>query len=598
MFACDRVTIVGKGVTVDEDASNLIEKSREIILTKPDSGLVIIERALKLADKGNWPDTARSDLHFLKGVGLYCKDSLESSLQQFKLALQEATSAGAYNKLARIHVEISKIFEVFSDSENAIFHLEEAIRVSDSLGTNSDKANAMMRLGGIFNDQGEFEEAARVMVNALELTEKLGDLHSMCALCTNISNTFSALGNDKVSLEYARKALEVAKTACDTPNIAVALLNLGILHRGSSSDSARIYYEATLELQLNHSLPENKLKTLFNLGNLYWDQKDLKKAAQLYDSVLVISSGIPMPQGIIMALSGKAAVASESGHYDQAVALYSRALKMADSLEYKALKLQLAEHRYFTDFNNGRKAAALQSLSDWMLLKDSMAVNEKTNAVHTIEKRYQIQRREMEISRLQEARHWQEMKVRDNRIIAVLSVLSAVIAALMAYFYASLSRKRKEAYRLLMQQYEETSRRHALEVKQLLVSTTQPDGPEASPARELIRKIHDWFQTDRPYLDPQLKVDQLAEKLGVSYRMLNTALKEVEGSTFNRFINRYRVEAVIQMFKQPEFDMIKTQAIAENAGFGSVNSFYEVFQEITGMQPGQFRKMLAEKRDD
>jgi len=72
----------------------------------------------------------------------------------------------------------------------------------------------------------------------------------------------------------------------------------------------------------------------------------------------------------------------------------------------------------------------------------------------------------------------------------------------------------------------------------------------------------------------------------------------VEGSTFNRFINRYRVEAVIQMFKQPEFDMIKTQAIAENAGFGSVNSFYEAFQEITGMQPGQFRKMLAEKRDD
>jgi methylphosphotriester-DNA--protein-cysteine methyltransferase len=44
--------------------------------------------------------------------------------------------------------------------------------------------------------------------------------------------------------------------------------------------------------------------------------------------------------------------------------------------------------------------------------------------------------------------------------------------------------------------------------------------------------------------------------------------------------------------------MIKTQAIAENAGFGSVNSFYEAFQEITGMQPGQFRKMLAEKRDD
>jgi AraC-like DNA-binding protein len=563
----------------------------------PDISLAILDSVRIMSEGLKLPDTTWCDYHIIRGMALYYSDSVESSIRSFRQALENAEGIKSGFHTAKTCLEISEPLQLLSENEAATRYLERAVHIFDSLGMAASSASAKVRLGAAYGMNGRFEAAARAFIEADEVLSNDEERNpgALGALYTNISNNFAAIGSETESGAYAKKALEMSEMAKDTPNIAIALTNLGVYYRYTHPDSALIYYRRAAGLQRTI---ENRLSTLYNLANIYLDQKDFVRANTLFDSVLVISESIPMPKGVVMALSGKATAASESGQYDKSVTLLTRAQKMADSLGYRDLVLRFAQARYYVDMKNGRKAAALQSLSDWMLLKDSMAVNEKTNAVHTIEKKYQIQRREMEISRLQEARHWQEMKVRDNRIIAMLSVLSAVIAALMAYFYASLSRKRREAYRLLMQQYEETSRRHALEVKQLLVSTVQPDGQEASPARELVRKIHELFQTGRPYLDSQLKVDQLAEKLGVSYRTLNNALKEVEGSTFNRFINRYRVEAVIQMFKQPEFDMIKTQAIAENAGFGSVNSFYEAFQEITGMQPGQFRKMLAEKRDD
>jgi AraC-like DNA-binding protein len=584
-------------ISAVRETDRLILEAGKEAGNRPDSALRKLNSVLAMSAELTLPDTTWCNYYISRATALYYGDSLEASIQCFRLALEKANEAKSGCHKARVYMEMSEPLQLLSEQEAATGYLEKAVHIFDSLGMAASSASAKVRLGAAYGMNGQFEAAARAFIEADEVLSNDEERNpgALGALYTNISNNFAAIGSEAESGVYARKALEMSEMAKDTPNIAIALTNLGVYYRYTHPDSALIYYQRAAGLQRTI---ENRLSTLYNLANIYLDQKNFVRANTLFDSVLVISESIPMPKGVVMALSGKATAASESGDYNKSTAFLKRAQKMADSLGFRDLQLRFAQARYYVDIKNGRNTAALQSLRDWMLLKDSMAVNEKTNAVHTIEKKYQIQRREMEISRLQEARHWQEIKVRDNRIIAILSVLSAVIAALMAYFYASLSRKRKEAYRLLMQQYEETSRRHALEVKQLLVSTTQPDGQEASPARELVRKIHELFQTGRPYLDSQLKVDQLAEKLGVSYRTLNNALKEVEGSTFNRFINRYRVEAVIQMFKQPEFDMIKTQAIAENAGFGSVNSFYEAFQEITGMQPGQFRKMLAEKRDD
>ena len=578
-------------ISAVRETDRLILEAGEEAGNRPDSALKKLNSVLAMSAELTLPDTTWCNYYISRATALYYGDSLEASIQCFRLALEKANEAKSGCHKARVYMEMSEPLQLLSEQEAATGYLEKAVHIFDSLGMAASSASAKVRLGAAYGINGQFEEAARAFIEADEVLSNYEERNpgALSALYINISNNFASIGSEVESGVYAKKALEMAEMAKDTPNIAIALTNLGVYYRYTHPDSALIYYRRAAGLQRTI---ENRLSTLYNLANIYLDQKDFVRANTLFDSVLVISESIPMPKGVVMELSGKATAASESGDYNKSTAFLKRAQKMADSLGFRDLQLRFAQARYYVDIKNGRNTAALQSLRDWMSLKDSMAVNEKTNAVHAIEKKYQIQRREMEISRLQETRKWQEEQVSDNRTIAILALIIAIVAILFAYFYAHRSKTRREAYRQLIEKYEEYSRRHAQEVTRL----SQPAGREQDNAsRQLVKRIHELFQKEQPYLDPGLKVDTLAEKLGVSYRTLNNALKEVEGSTFVKLINRYRVEAVIGMFRQPEFDVIKTQAIAQQAGFGSVNAFYEAFQEITGVQPSHFRKILAEK---
>ena len=597
LAGCDAgVSVAGfADENTNQQVNRLVRDAEVIAFTYPDSALTMLDRAVAMGEAHNLPDTTWSSIYFLKGQSLYYKDSLETSVHNLRLALGKAAEAGSLRHLANTHFEISKPFQIRTEHDSAIFHLKEAVHLYDSLGLKIRSARAKVYLGGILVEKCQYEAAAKVLIEADEILST-GDAENpdqLSSLYINISNNFAAIGSETESGYYAKKALKMAENAKDTPNIAIALTNLGVYYRYTRPDSALICYQKAAELQRAIKFgPENRLSTLYNLGNIYLDQKNYVKANMLFDSVRVLSEAIPMPKGVVMAISGKATAAADCGQYGESIRLLNRAIEIADSLGYSELQLRFAQAKYYIDLRSGNKEAALQSLNKWMNLKDTMAINTKANEVHAIERKYQIQRRDMEITRLQETQQWQEEQVRDNRTIAVLALITAMVAILFAYFYARLSKARREAYRQLIVKYEESSRRHAQEVSRL----SQPVSREHdTPARQLVKRIHELFQSEKPYLDPGLKVDSVAEKLGVSYRTLNNALKEVEGSTFVKLINRYRVEAVIQMFRQPEFDVIKTQAIAQQAGFGSVNAFYEAFQEITGVQPSHFRKILAEK---
>lgn len=597
LAGCDNdssVSGLGAGNTIQQ-VNQLIRTATDIALSSPDSALLLLNQACSTGEDHTLPDTIWSNIYFLKGKSFYYKDSLDASVHNFRLSLKKASASGSVIHLADAHFEITKPFQVRTEYDSVIFHLEKAIQFYDSLGMKLRSANAKVTLGGILVEKCQNEAAAKAFIEADEILGANGEENpaQLSSLYINISNNFAAIGGNVESGYYGKKALKMAENAKDTPNIAIALTNLGVYYRYTRPDSALICYQKAAELQRAIKFgPENRLSTLYNLGNIYLDQKNYVKANMLFDSVRVLSEAIPMPKGVVMAISGKATAAADCGQYGESIRLLNRAIEIADSLGYSELQLRFAQAKYYIDLRSGNKEAALQSLNKWMNLKDTMAINTKANEVHAIERKYQIQRRDMEITRLQETQQWQEEQVRDNRTIAVLALIIAMVAILFAYFYARLSKARREAYRQLIVKYEESSRRHAQEVSRL----SQPVSREHdTPARQLVKRIHELFQSEKPYLDPGLKVDSVAEKLGVSYRTLNNALKEVEGSTFVKLINRYRVEAVIQMFRQPEFDIIKTQAIAQQAGFGSVNAFYEAFQEITGVQPSHFRKILAEK---
>jgi AraC-like DNA-binding protein len=91
------------------------------------------------------------------------------------------------------------------------------------------------------------------------------------------------------------------------------------------------------------------------------------------------------------------------------------------------------------------------------------------------------------------------------------------------------------------------------------------------------------------YRDPELNADMIAEQIGCSKHHLSQFLNESLRTSFNDYVNHFRVEEVKSLLVAPNREQHKIASIAFDAGFNSISTFNEVFKKFTGTTPSTFR---------
>ncbi|MES2110994.1 MAG: ABC transporter permease [Bacteroidota bacterium] len=97
------------------------------------------------------------------------------------------------------------------------------------------------------------------------------------------------------------------------------------------------------------------------------------------------------------------------------------------------------------------------------------------------------------------------------------------------------------------------------------------------------------------YLDPELTLASLAEKLDLTVHELSRIINSVFKKSFNDFINEYRVADVIRKMQDPAYDHITLLGIAYESGFNSKTSFNRIFKQMTGKNPGEYKNELKKE---
>ncbi len=124
-----------------------------------------------------------------------------------------------------------------------------------------------------------------------------------------------------------------------------------------------------------------------------------------------------------------------------------------------------------------------------------------------------------------------------------------------------------------------------------------PSKPSASGA---LRQKGSWvkkaMQANPYHQDPDLSLNVLAEKLGLTphelSRIINSALKK----NFHDFISEYRVTEVARKMQDPAYDHITLLGIAYDSGFNSKSTFNRIFKEVTGKSPVEYKNALKKER--
>jgi AraC-like DNA-binding protein len=108
----------------------------------------------------------------------------------------------------------------------------------------------------------------------------------------------------------------------------------------------------------------------------------------------------------------------------------------------------------------------------------------------------------------------------------------------------------------------------------------------------LLSKLEQLIKRDRLFLNPKLKIELLASKIGETERILSNLLNRHHGCNFSVYINRFRVVEARMLLERPDSMNLKLDAIGQSAGFGSRQNFYAVFEQDTGVNPGYYRSSI------
>ena len=122
-------------------------------------------------------------------------------------------------------------------------------------------------------------------------------------------------------------------------------------------------------------------------------------------------------------------------------------------------------------------------------------------------------------------------------------------------------------------------------------STFEPQTkPQPVIDDELMQRVVQLMEQEKPYLSSELKVSDLAESIDVNSRTLSDCIRNSTGSTFANFINAYRIDYAKQLMRQQP-DM-KISEVFLSSGFANETTFFRIFKAVTGMTPNEWKAKI------
>ncbi len=101
-------------------------------------------------------------------------------------------------------------------------------------------------------------------------------------------------------------------------------------------------------------------------------------------------------------------------------------------------------------------------------------------------------------------------------------------------------------------------------------------------------KILKLMQEEKLYLQPELNLSDIANRLKTNISVLSGVVNNAFGKNFNDFVNEYRVKEFQERIQLPENKNITLLGIAFDCGFNSKATFNRSFKKFTGKAPKEF----------
>ncbi len=108
--------------------------------------------------------------------------------------------------------------------------------------------------------------------------------------------------------------------------------------------------------------------------------------------------------------------------------------------------------------------------------------------------------------------------------------------------------------------------------------------------KTLTAKLENLMVNEKIFLDNEINLATVAERMNISIHDTSYLINEVTGSNFYNFVNQYRVEEAKKLLTSSKTDNLNMLGIAFESGFNSKTTFNTAFKKTVGISPSEYSK--------
>ena len=355
------------------------------------------------------------------------KNALSILLQAKSLSLQN----GNWRRTLSILNGIGNIYETINDYSNSQLTFFEAIKLNRFYEDDGD-FNAMFAigLGNNYKQLSNYEEAISWYLKAIQYADKIGKPSSKMIALANISLSYLVLERYEEAKNNIRKSILFFKEQDEKLLETKAYTILGNAYV-NNSDSALFWFKKALNLANEICSFEEIAVNNNQIALIYIDQSNFETAKTYLDEAqdIGVSNSYFRLLSKTYRLYAKMYFQIDS---NQGMSYIDKALSISDSLNLIESKIDIYHILYAHYKSKKDYANALINYELYQQFNDSTLSEDSKLKIEEIETRYEVDKKDQEITLLQkeqeiaEIKHVQEQgKNRQQRVLIIL--ISSII---------------------------------------------------------------------------------------------------------------------------------------------------------------------------
>jgi class 3 adenylate cyclase/predicted ATPase len=356
----EALAFYNQALSVSEDKAqraSILERigNIELMIGRIEQAAEHYEQAKKLAqDKSQKAQIMAKVAKLLEQTGKI--DESIKVLRQAIKTVEDIKSAG----YIELNYNLSNVLlESKAENEQAMMHAENGKRAAKKLGDKKLWAEGLRAQAHILWRQGKNEETLKLLKEAQDIYEDLGEVKVLPYLFLLVAAVYRAMGNINAAIEFVKKTIDTARKIGNKRILAMGYNNIGVYYSYLGDYLTAIdFTEKNVEIRRQISDKKGEGIGLMNIGliNMYIGRYDVvldyyEKAVELFESINEIRS-------TLTAYAQMADVFMLQKQTKKAYELYEKSIKIAKETKDRSMIAETMYRvgDYYQDIGDNKKA--------------------------------------------------------------------------------------------------------------------------------------------------------------------------------------------------------------------------------------------------